>query len=231
MNISAEYYTKNLYPIQNGVLNLVKESGTPFFLTGGTALSRFYYNHRYSDDLDFFVHDDNQYSDYVKRILTLITKSEKLLIDKSQTTLGESHSRLIVKDQSESQTELQLDFVNDVANHYGGYLDHPEAGKIDGWENILTNKLTALFRSEPKDMVDIWMIANNQSFKWEEIVFAAKSKEVGIEPDILNRILKSFPISSLDTIKWVEKPDPTTFTNEMSVIADDILYGEQNSLH
>lgn len=231
MNISAEYYTKNLYPIQNGVLNLVKESGTPFFLTGGTALSRFYYNHRYSDDLDFFVQDDNQYSDYVKRILTLITKSEKLLIDKSQTTLGESHSRLIVKDQSESQTELQLDFVNDVANHYGGYLDHPEAGKIDGWENILTNKLTALFRSEPKDMVDIWMIANNQSFKWEEIVFAAKSKEVGIEPDILNRILKSFPISSLDTIKWVEKPDPTTFTNEMSVIADDILYGEQNSLH
>jgi len=134
-------------------------------------------------------------------ILSLITKSEKFSIDKSKITLGESHSRLIVKDQSESQTELQLDFVNDVASHYGGYLDHPEAGKIDGWENILTNKLTALFRSEPKDIADIWIIANNQSFKWEEIVLAAKSKEVGIEPDILNRILKSFPISSLDIIK------------------------------
>jgi len=164
-------------------------------------------------------------------ILSLITKSEKFSIDKSKITLGESHSRLIVKDQSESQTELQLDFVNDVASHYGGYLDHPEAGKIDGWENILTNKLTALFRSEPKDIADIWIIANNQSFKWEEIVLAAKSKEVGIEPDILNRILKSFPISSLDIIKWVNQPDSSAFLSDINCIAEDILYGSQNSLH
>ncbi|MFQ6677389.1 MAG: hypothetical protein ACE5D0_03635 [Fidelibacterota bacterium] len=36
-----------------------------------------------------------------------------------------------------------------------------------GWENILNNKLTALFRSEPKDVADIWMIAKNQSFNWK----------------------------------------------------------------
>jgi predicted nucleotidyltransferase component of viral defense system len=30
-------------------------AGTPFFLTGGTALSRYYTHHRYSDGLDFFV--------------------------------------------------------------------------------------------------------------------------------------------------------------------------------
>ncbi len=160
-----------------------------------------------------------------------MTKSETMSVDKSQITLGESYSRLIVKSEFDTQTELQLDFINDVASHYGGYLDHPEAGKIDGWENILTNKLTALFRSEPKDMVDIWMIANNQSFKWEEIVLAAKSKEVGIEPDILNRILKSFPISSLDTIKWVKKPDPSEFSSDINCMAEDILYGSQNSLH
>lgn len=60
---------------------------------------------------------------------------------------------------------------------------------------------------------------------------AAKSKEAGIEPEIIYRILKSFPVSSIEPIKWVEKPDSTTFTNELGVIADDILYGEQNSLH
>jgi len=40
----------------------VKKSGTPFYLTGGTALSRGYFNHRYSDDLDLFVnnHKDKQ---------------------------------------------------------------------------------------------------------------------------------------------------------------------------
>lgn len=89
---------------------------------------------------------------------------------------------------------MQVDFVNDIAYHYGNYFDHPEAGKIDGWKNMLTNKLTALFRSEPKDVADIWTIANNQSFHWEEIVLAAKSKEADIEPENIYRILKSFPV-------------------------------------
>ncbi len=80
-------------------------------------------------------------------------------------------------------------------------------------------------------MVDIWVIANNESFKWEEIVLAAKSKEVGIEPDILNRILKSFPISSLDTIKWVNQPDSYAFLSDINYIAEDILFGSQNRLH
>ena len=208
----------------------MKESGTPFFLTGGTALSRFYYNHRYSDDLDFFIHNDDKYAHHVQTILSLLTQSENISIDLSQISLEEKFTRIIVTDQLDKETELQIDFVNDVANHYGRFFEHPEAGKIDGWENILTNKLTALFRSEPKDVADIWTIAKNQSFHWEEIVLAAKSKEAGIEPEIIYRILKSFPVSSIEPIKWVKKPDSTTFMNELGVIADDILYGEQNSL-
>ncbi|MBW7858763.1 MAG: nucleotidyl transferase AbiEii/AbiGii toxin family protein [Leptonema sp. (in: Bacteria)] len=34
-------------------MKCVSDLKLPFFLTGGTALSRFYLNHRYSDDLDF----------------------------------------------------------------------------------------------------------------------------------------------------------------------------------
>ena len=54
----SDYYEANLYKLQDGVLNVVKNSNAPFYLTGGTALSRAYYNHRYSDDLDFY----SQYS-------------------------------------------------------------------------------------------------------------------------------------------------------------------------
>ena len=50
----SEFYEENLYRLQDGVLNIVKNCGTPLYLTGGTALSRAYYRHRYSDDLDFF---------------------------------------------------------------------------------------------------------------------------------------------------------------------------------
>ena len=209
----------------------MKESGTPFFLTGGTALSRFYYNHRYSEDLDFFVQNDEDYSYYVKSIISDIKKSEKISIDLSQVSIGETFTRLIVTDLLNKNVELQIDLVNDVVSHEGGFIEHPDSGTIDSWKNILTNKLTALFRSEPKDVVDIWTIAKNQSFRWEEIVLAAKSKEAGIEPEIIYRILKSFPVLNIEPIKWVKKPDSTTFMSELGVIADDILYGEQNSLH
>jgi predicted nucleotidyltransferase component of viral defense system len=53
--LPSQYYEEKLYPLQNGVLSILSQSGTDFFLTGGTALSRGYYNHRYSDDLDFFL--------------------------------------------------------------------------------------------------------------------------------------------------------------------------------
>ena len=55
----AEYYNNILYPLQNRVFPLFND--TPFYLTGGTALSRGYYNHRFSDDLDYFV---NYHSDF-----------------------------------------------------------------------------------------------------------------------------------------------------------------------
>lgn len=51
----AEYYDKVLYPIQDKVIRLFKD--TPFYLSGGTVLSRGYYSHRYSDDLGYFVND------------------------------------------------------------------------------------------------------------------------------------------------------------------------------
>jgi len=41
--LPSRYYEKNLYPLQDGALNIIRQSGTDFFLTGGTALSRGYY--------------------------------------------------------------------------------------------------------------------------------------------------------------------------------------------
>ncbi len=46
-----------LYRLQDEVLAELVTLGTGFYLGGGTALSRFYLQHRYSDDLDFFSHD------------------------------------------------------------------------------------------------------------------------------------------------------------------------------
>ena len=54
------YYNDSLYPLQDRVLKAIQAAQTPFYLTGGTALSRCYFNHRYSDDLGFFVNKDKE---------------------------------------------------------------------------------------------------------------------------------------------------------------------------
>lgn len=67
---SSDYYVANLYKLQDGILNIVRKLNVPFYLTGGTALSRGYYNHRLSDDLDFFLNADENFSKYADIVLS-----------------------------------------------------------------------------------------------------------------------------------------------------------------
>jgi len=233
MNVSGKYYEENLYPLQNGVLNIVQKAKTPFFLTGGTALSRYYTHHRYSDDLDFFVISDPEYVKHVSIILQRFIEAEKsgiFRLDRNSLNKGKAYTQMFISDTSQNQIELKVEFINDVASHYGSIVYDPTLGQIDSLKNILSNKLTALFRSEPKDVVDIHAIALQQNFNWRDIVTESKSKEVGITPEIIYDMLNSFPLKYLDTIKWISQPDTETFKHEIQSIADDILFGNDNSL-
>jgi len=60
-------YTK-LYKLQDEVLDTVFKTEHEFYLTGGTCLSRFYIEKRYSDDLDFFTNQSLRYSFAIKNI-------------------------------------------------------------------------------------------------------------------------------------------------------------------
>lgn len=63
-----------LYALQDRVLQIVFSEETPFYLTGGTALHRFYCNARYSDDLDFFMNGQSYFYDEVKEIIYRLKK-------------------------------------------------------------------------------------------------------------------------------------------------------------
>ncbi|GAH00190.1 unnamed protein product [marine sediment metagenome] len=228
-----KYYEENLYPLQDGVLSIVRKSGTPFFLTGGTALSRFYTHHRYSDDLDFFVANDHKYPDHVNTLLQSFINAEpesRITLERTSISRSKDYTQLFVIDSRNSDVELRIDLINDVAAHYGKIKKDPVLGRIDSIRNILSNKLTALFRSEPKDVVDIHVIAKQFSCNWKEIVIEAKSKEVGIEPETVYDLLMSFPLQYLKSIKWIVRPGRDDFKREIKVIADDILFGRDNSI-
>ena len=225
-----EYYSKSLYPFQDGILNIVKELKLPFYLAGGTALSRGYFEHRYSDDLDLFVNNDNNFGQYIETFYkTLLEKQRSGLfeIDQQKIRRSENFAQFfLIKDE----IELKVDLVNDVAMHYGDLIEAEKLGKVDSLRNILSNKLAALFRYEAKDIADIWIICRNFKCNFKEIISEAKSKEAGVDPVAVYEILSSFPLNYLGLIKWIKEPDEEIFKKEILQAADDILYGKENSL-
>jgi hypothetical protein len=79
-------------------------------------------------------------------------------------------------------------------------------------------------------MVDVWIIARNMSFNWQDIIEEAKTKETGVDPIAVYEILRSFPAETLSTIKWCALVDEALFVKDISVIAENILHGADNEL-
>lgn len=230
MNSQERFYTEILYPFQDGVLNIVKKSNIPFYLTGGTALSRGYLNHRYSDDLDLFMNQRDDYALHVQRLLEEFGKSKAFTIDHNRLQKQKDYTQFILyKNIGQDRIDLKIDVVNDIASHFGGFVEHPVLGTIDSWQNILSNKLAAVFRYEPKDIVDIWAISKKFNFSWMEVIQEAKTKEAAVDPVAICKILKSFPKDLLSTIKWPSPIDFNMISEDLDQIAVCILYGKDNA--
>ena len=212
----AEYYDKVLYPIQDKVIGLFKD--TPFYLSGGTALSRGYYNHRYSDDLDYFVND---HPDFLRIAERQINKLGAAFEDLTVVAKDTSFVRVFV-----SPERLKIEMINDVPSHIGSFEDHPILGIMDSKENILANKITALIdRTLPKDIVDIYFLLKG-GLDIRKALLDAESKAAGIAPLLVAKILFDFDYSTLDTeIKWVEPVDSLTIKGFLTAISEKIVQG------
>jgi predicted nucleotidyltransferase component of viral defense system len=137
---------------QDQVLQKLAELETDFYLTGGTAASRGYLNHRFSDDLDLFVNDDSRFGLWSERIVHTLSQSGSW-----HTTILQREERFVRLILTQTEASLKIELVNDVPAHTGQIQKHPVLGRLDSAENILANKLTALVgREEPKDLADVW---------------------------------------------------------------------------
>ena len=79
-----------LYNLQDKVLNEVFSITKSFYLTGGTALHRFYYDIRYSDDLDFFCIDE-YYSYEIREIINNL--KENIFVNKITAIMGRDEAK------------------------------------------------------------------------------------------------------------------------------------------
>lgn len=160
------YYKEKLYPFQDMILTAIGNIHTFFYLTGGTALSRFMLHHRYSDDLDFFANREANFRQEAERLRTVISSQ----------------------------------------------------GRVDTWENILSNKISALTRQAAKDVVDILFIALHYPFNWEVAIGQAKQKDAWVSEHEVANVLMNFDLANLKDV---------AFTPEASKVPLDALLFRQ----
>jgi len=229
MKSQDAYYINSLYPFQDGILKLVNAAKTPFYLTGGTALGRFYFNHRYSDDLDFFVNQNDEFGIWVERLLQILdgdSPKRDFEIDRQRIKRVENYAQVFLRRHDE--LPLKVEFVNDVAPHFGTFEHYEIGGRVDSLQNILSNKISALGRLEIKDFVDVWMIARRIGFNWKDIIEEARQKDAGVEPLLVCELVKTVPVDMLQYIRWTGAVDYRSFQTEMERMSFDILQGGNN---
>jgi predicted nucleotidyltransferase component of viral defense system len=144
------FYEKILYPMQDEIFSMMESD--KFYLTGGTCLSRFYYHHRYSDDLDFFflgnMFPKQDFEAEFNEIQKIISKEFKTQLEIS----SDYFKRLFVY---KNDTALKIEFVYE---NFQTVKNPISKGKIflDTKENILANKFSAIHgRKTVKDYFDL----------------------------------------------------------------------------
>jgi hypothetical protein len=148
-----------------GILSGIDLITENFFLTGGTALSVFYFHHRSSEDIDFFTSNFRELNT-VDTTLRRIFKNDIALIQSSP----EFYSYLV--------KDVKLDLVFDTLSIIEKRpLVSLAAGNnifIDTLANISSNKLSAIVsRFEAKDIVDFYFIGKNVWSGSQETAFLA----------------------------------------------------------
>lgn len=215
---------KKLYNIQDKILENFRHHFSGFYVTGGTALGRFYLNHRFSDDLDFFIHKSSDFKEKVNSLIDRI--SPHFNMDQKNVLFTDDYVRIMLN----TQPALKLEFVNDTAYHWGETIMVNDIA-LDNPANILANKLTALIsRDEPKDVFDIVSISNAYFFNWEQVYSESFKKQKMNETDVAMR-LDSFPADLVQSQTWTSGPfDVASFEQQLQIICNDFLLARDNSL-
>lgn len=217
---------KRLYVLQDKILEIIDPLKGDFYLTGGTALSRFCLKHRYSDDLDFVSHKNPYFADNIQKITdALVEKNFEVKPFGISSTFAALHIF-----ETGGQLKLHLDFINEKHSvHFGGFHSAERFSKIDSLRNILSNKISIVSRQEPKDIADIWIICKNYDFDWGEIIDEAAQKKL-VEEIFLVECLRNFDHNGLNNIRWIESVNIEDFKQDRDTLIENIITRSENKL-
>jgi len=172
-------------------LSFFFQGAPPFFLTGGTALSAFYLQHRYSQDLDLFTLD----SDAFDRVpLYIADTATRLTVSVASLQTAPQFRRYQVSRKDES---VIVDFVREVVPQVSEKKNVFEGIVVDTLDDITANKIcTVISRAEIKDYIDLYFL-NRAGYPLENYIKLAQQKDAGVSQAMLAYLLSEFRLSKV----------------------------------
>ncbi len=187
-------------PVQKTIFDCFSKTDfcKSFYFTGGTALSVFYFQHRESEDLDFFSESDFD-ADLAVEFM------EKMALKLNAKLRSTFHERVKIFELVDSRNQLiiKVDF---------GYYPHPrlKEGKIkkgvnvDSLEDIGANKLhTILQRTQVKDFVDLYFLLEKYTV-WDLLHFS--QQKFRLEIDLIWLATSLLKVDSFEYLPRMHKP-------------------------
>lgn len=200
------FFEDKLYPLQDKVLTLLQTDR--LYLSGGTALSRWHYDHRYSDDLDYFFRGDafpkEEFPIVYREIIARLAAHFQVesVID------GDYFKRIFIVDNDIS---LKIEFIYENYPHCGEYLKSHDC-LIDSSRNIAVNKITAVQdRKTAKDFVDLYFLLND--FELDLLLSDAAHKIVPLDYE---GTVMAFADSEPEGIALLKRPVSAEELNQFS---------------
>lgn len=159
---------------------------TSFYLTGGTALSAFYIEHRLSKDLDFFTDTEEQMPP-IEFLTALIRRLPSVKDIRYERLFDRRIFEVVFKDSDTLKVEFST-------YPFRSMEERTKVGRlvVDSLLNIVTGKLFALTdRYDPKDFVDLYFVLRDYDWKLDDLIKKTEERfEIsGLEYIIPERIL------------------------------------------
>jgi len=152
------------------VLSREKSVCDNFYLTGGTALAEFYFEHRRSEDLDFFSETEFE----VSAISVLLRQIQKAARVKS-----------FRYEQNFNRNLFFLELENDTIKTEFTYFPFPRIEKkkkigdlyVDSLIDIAVNKVFTIYQNpRARDFIDLYFILKKEKWEITDLVNKAKIK-------------------------------------------------------
>ncbi len=193
MLANEEKYTQ-LYNTQDKILQIIANENLGFYLTGGTALQRFYFDvYRYSDDLDLFLIENGLHKENAEDFHFFIQALQDYGFSFNITIDSSNFKRNFL-----DENNLKIDLINDCVFHENDFIKTKHGFFIDSIQNIFANKLeTSISRTEPRDLFDIYTILINTEMDIEKS-FDLVKKKTNISPQNIKENLKNIDINNVD---------------------------------